>query len=182
MVCTKAPHSLNYDNNSNSSKSCFLNCSNTYSIFNNDVSESNPPVANKGASPLLGRFTCLMWLQLHWTRFLISPTHLSSPNSNASRKPSWKLNLLRCSTKLVWTHLTSHLLPTQNHLHLLKLTPSSPTFTSDSTCSKISYNNFLVARRNLPIQLLLQELPAQNGKIPVILHLFKLTSTKVALL
>jgi hypothetical protein len=40
----------------------------------------------------------------------------------------------------------------------------------NSTCLKISYNNFLFVQRNLPIQLPLQESPARNGKIPVILH------------
>jgi hypothetical protein len=62
-VCTKAPHSLDYDSDSN--KSYFSICSDAYSLFNDDVSESDPPIANKpsrskpGASPLHDRFTCL---------------------------------------------------------------------------------------------------------------------------
>jgi hypothetical protein len=66
-VCTKASHSLDYD--SDSDKSYFSNCSDAYSIFNEDVSESDPPVANKpsiqawgkhGASSPLGRSTYKM--------------------------------------------------------------------------------------------------------------------------
>jgi hypothetical protein len=44
-ACTKAPHSLDY--NSDIDKSCFSNCSDTYSVINDNVSESNPPIANK---------------------------------------------------------------------------------------------------------------------------------------
>jgi hypothetical protein len=52
-VCTKAPHSLDYGSNSN--KSYFSNCSDTYSLFNDDVSESDPPVANKPSIQAWGK-------------------------------------------------------------------------------------------------------------------------------
>jgi hypothetical protein len=53
MVCTKAPHSLDYD--SDSDKSYFSNCSDTYNLFNDDVSESDPPVANKPSIQAWGK-------------------------------------------------------------------------------------------------------------------------------
>jgi hypothetical protein len=52
-VCTKSPHSLDYD--SDSDKSYFSNCSDAYSLFHDDVSESDPPVANKPSIQAWGK-------------------------------------------------------------------------------------------------------------------------------
>jgi hypothetical protein len=52
-VCMKAPHSLHY--NSDSDKSYFSNCSDAYSVFNDDVSESDPPIANKPSIQAWGK-------------------------------------------------------------------------------------------------------------------------------
>jgi hypothetical protein len=53
MVCTKAPHSLDY--NGDSDKSYFSNCSDAYSLFNDNVSKSDPPVANKPSIQAWGK-------------------------------------------------------------------------------------------------------------------------------
>ena len=52
-VCTKSPHSFDYD--SDSDKSYFSNCSDAYSVFHDDVSESDPPVANKPSIQAWGK-------------------------------------------------------------------------------------------------------------------------------
>jgi hypothetical protein len=53
MVCTKAPHSLDYDSDSN--KSYFSNCSDACSIFIDNVYKSDPPVANKPSIQAWGK-------------------------------------------------------------------------------------------------------------------------------
>jgi hypothetical protein len=51
-VCTKTSH---FDDDSDSDKSYFSNCSDAYSIFNDDVSISDPPIANKPSVQAWGK-------------------------------------------------------------------------------------------------------------------------------